>query len=182
MKRPNVLLLGAAALLGASLVVAAPQWGGGMMGMMGGPGMMGGSGMMGGPGMMQGSGMVGGQRGMGPGAMGKGPMDMTQMHAQLDALERQLNLTDDQRPHWRAFRETVDRQAASMQSHHQRMLSALGQAGSMTLPERVDLHRQLMGERFASMTLFTDALTTLYRQLDPGQQQILDRHPIMGGM
>lgn len=100
----------------------------------------------------------------------------------LQQLEAQLQLSTEQQPDWKRFRAVIESQSESMLQHHNRMYNLFEQQGKMALPERVALHKEMMGERFASMTQFNNAVTTLYRSLNAEQKNIIDSYPIMGGM
>lgn len=161
-------------VLVATLAYAAPNWESGMMGMMGGPGMMSGGCMMGG-----GQGMMSKHNGMmqGRGAMAGG-MGIGAMQEQFDELENQLKLNKEQQVKWDEFEQIIELQANSMIEHRQQMLE-FSQSGQ-TLPQRLERHTQMMGERFASMTSYSAALSSIYQSLDPNQKTILDQNTFMG--
>ena len=179
MKTKRLLVAGLVSALGLTAVVsiAAPEWRPGIMGMMGGHGMMGGG--YHGQHMMKGQGMMGGSGGMTSGQM---PMGMSAMTDQLDQLEARLNLNDNQKVLWEDFEKVAERQAESMQEHHQAMFKQFRNSQQMTLPERIEQHTELMGQRFSSMTTFANTLKKLYLGLDLEQQKILDQNQFMSGM
>ncbi|CUB06724.1 MULTISPECIES: Spy/CpxP family protein refolding chaperone [Marinomonas] len=190
-----MLSAGMAMSLAAVSAVADQQWSGGMMSMMGGPGMMDGCGMMSGSspqgkpaagmkhgsgmmhnqGMMQNQGMMHG-RGMAPEAMSE------RLGQSLQQLESELKLSADQQSEWQRFVTVVKSQSESMAQHHNRMYGLFEQSASMTLPERVALHKEMMGERFASMSQFNNAITAFYQSLNAEQKTLMDGYPMMGGM
>ncbi|MGF1759563.1 Spy/CpxP family protein refolding chaperone [Photobacterium sagamiensis] len=178
MKYNRTLLIGVTAAIGltATLAYAAQDWQSGMMGMMGGPGMMSGGCMMGG-----GQGMMSKNHGMmhGRGAMAGG-MGIGAMQEQFNELESQLKLNKEQQVKWDEFEQIIERQANSMIEHHQQMLEYFQGGQSLTLPQRLERHTQMMSERFASMTSYSAALANVYQSLDPKQQKILDQNTFMG--
>lgn len=171
MKYKQTLYVGIASAicLAATIVIAAPKWQSGMTGIMGGPGMMSGSCMMRGRhGMMK-----------GPGSQGQG-MGIGMMQTQLDELESQLKLSKEQQQKWDEFKQVVKRQAESMLAHRQEMQGLMQSGQTLTLPERLAFHSDMMGKRFASMTSYSAALTDVYQSLNPQQQKILDQNSFMG--
>ncbi len=179
MKTKRLLVAGLVSAIGLTAVVgfAAPEWRPSIMSMMGGHGMMGGG--YHGQHMMKGQGMMGRSGGMMPGQM---PMGMSAMTDQLNQLEARLDLNSGQKVLWEEFQKVAESQAESMQEHHRVMFKQFQNSQQMTLPERINQHTQLMGQRFSSMTTFANALKKLYQGLDPQQQKILDQNQFMGGM
>ena len=160
-----ILTLASSLALMTTSASAQPQWqGGGMTGMMGGPGMMyGGYGGYGG--CMMGTGPNNRPQGMGM-RQGRGPqaggMGLSAMQTQLDTLEQQLKLNSKQQANWDEFKQAVEDQANSMIEHHQQMFEFFRNNPSLTLPQRLERHTQMMNERYASMAAYSAALTKLY--------------------
>ncbi|HEV2545972.1 MAG TPA: Spy/CpxP family protein refolding chaperone [Stellaceae bacterium] len=174
------LLTTAAALMIATTIAggvgaqdqAAPQAqsGGPMMGgwMMGPHGMMG-SGM--GPGMM----------GMGPGMMawsGSGRAMCTMMTGHTDGrlayLKAELKITDAQEPLWASYAAAVRDNAKTMLAHCNAMMTQRGSA-TLSLPDRLDKHEQLMAAHLESLRAMNKALKPLYAALDDAQKQTIDQ-------
>ena len=142
-----------AGLVTAVVAVAHPGFGGygpgygpGMMG--GGPGMMGG-----GPGMMM---------GWGHGRMFAGKdTDIARFQQdRLGELKSQLGITAEQQPAWDAFAAQAAEQAKVMQ--------ALRNDGSATMPER-------MQQRQKAMASMSESFTRLYEVLTPQQRELFDQ-------
>ncbi|MDX1301490.1 Spy/CpxP family protein refolding chaperone [Photobacterium sp.] len=178
MKYNRMLFIAVTAAIGltTTLAYAAQDWQRGMTGMMGGPGMMAGGCMMGGgPGMMAKNHSMMQGRGTMAGSMG-----IATMQEQFNELESQLKLNEEQQVKWNEFEKVVEQQANSMLEHHQKMLDYFQSGQSLTLPERIDRHTQMMSERFTSMTAYSAALANVYQSLEPQQQKILDQNTFMG--
>lgn len=142
-----------AGLVTAVVAVAHPGFGGygpgygpGMMG--GGPGMMGG-----GPGMMM---------GWGHGRMFAGKdTDIARFQQErLGELKSQLGITAEQQPAWDAFAARAAEQAKVMQ--------ALRNDGSATMPER-------MQQRQKAMASMSESFTRLYEVLTPQQRELFEQ-------
>ncbi len=144
-----------------------PQGSYGMMG----PGMMMGRGGHGGMmrGMMMGPGMMGGGMMMGPGRFVEG---------RLAFLKTELGITAEQESVWDAFAEAMRGNAGSMQAMHERMWS--GDGWPESLPERMELHEELMSERLAALRSMREALEPLYEALSPEQREVANS--LMGAM
>lgn len=118
----------------------------------------------GGPGM----GMMGG-RGMAAGMMGRGD-PTARMENRLGAMKAQLQITPQQEPAWDAFKAQAKKQADAMQSMRTTLFEA-----KVNAPERMEQRTQLMQARVAGMETMTAAMKTLYAELSPGQQAILNQ-------
>lgn len=143
-RRGAVAVAVAAGLATAVIAMAQPGYG---------PGMMMGPGA--GPGMM----MMGG---------GRGPMfasnatDMSKYQQdRLGQLKSQLSITAEQQPAWDAFAAKAAEQAKTMQALRQ-------DAGSGTMPERMQQRQKAMGS-------MSESFGKLYEALTPKQRELFDR-------
>jgi hypothetical protein len=156
-RKAAVAIAAATGLATAFVVMAQPGYGPGMMGH-GGPGMMAGNA---GPGMMMGGGpgMMGGGRGpMSAGNAG----DMSKFQQdRLGQLKSQLGITAEQQPTWDAFAAKAAEQAKTMQAMRQN-------AGTGTMPER-------MQQRQKSMASMSESFGKLYDVLTPKQRELFDQ-------
>jgi protein CpxP len=125
-----------------------------------GPGMMGRSG----PGMMMGQGagpgmMMGGGHGR---MMASNAANMSQFQQdRLGQLKSQLGITPEQQPAWDAFAAKAAEQARTMQALRQ-------DAGTGTMPERMQQRQKAMGS-------MTESIGKLYEALTPKQRELFDQ-------
>lgn len=100
------------------------------------------------------------------------PLDMRAIAASwLAGLHTALAIAPEQEAAWLAFASAVTDQAADMQAFRTQIL----QPTATTAPERAALARQFMAQRLESMGAVASSMATLYAQLTPSQQAILDR-------
>ena len=129
-----------------------------------GPWMMGPNGMMGGRGM--GPWMMGGWNGQGASmcAMMNGHID-----GRLAYLKTELKITDSQASLWDAYASAARDNAKAMTAHCAAMMT---QAGSTTvsLPDRLDQHEQLMAAQLEALRSMNKALKPLYAALNDAQK------------
>ncbi|NCF11076.1 MAG: hypothetical protein GWP66_10415 [Gammaproteobacteria bacterium] len=171
MKRTRTILLATLAATGVAVAVAAtagPRYGGCQQGY--GPGD--------GP-MMQGE-------GYGPGSGKQGRLEQGRQdparHAQrLERMQQRLGITAEQEPAWQAFVVQMDAQRERMQSHREQKRAQWDADEVLTVPERIQRRSEFMTERLAAMQEMAAALETLYTQLTPEQQELMDQAPIMRG-
>lgn len=147
-----------AGLATAFVAVAHPGFGGHGPGY--GPGMMGG-GPGYGPGMMMGGG-PGMMMGLGHGRMfASKDTDIAKFQQErLGELKSQLGITAEQQPAWDAFAARAAEQAKVMQ--------ALRNDGSATMPER-------MQQRQKAMASMSESFTRLYEVLTPQQRELFEQ-------
>jgi hypothetical protein len=145
-------------------------------GWMMGNGMMGPNDMMGygGPGMM-------GYYGMGPGMMGgwngsgQGMCDAMVGHVdgRLAYLRAELKITDAQGPLWKAYAAAARDNANAMLAH---CTTVMGQRGtSLSLPERLDQHEQIMTTQLEAVRAMNKTLKPLYAAFSESQKQTADQ-------
>jgi LTXXQ motif family protein len=135
-------------------------------------------GMMGfgsmGPGMM-------GYGGMGPWMMGRGesgPATCSAMAGHIEGrlayIKAELKITADQEPLWNSYAAVARDNANSMLAHCTTMMSPRG-ASSLSLPNRLDQHEQLMAARLDAMRATNKALKPLYATLSDSQKKTADQ-------
>jgi periplasmic protein CpxP/Spy len=89
----------------------------------------------------------------------------------LAALRGEIEISAAQEAAWQSFANAVAMQADAMQSMRTQML----QVGAMSASQRAILAEQFMGRRLDAATAVSQSLATLYAQLSPSQQAILDQ-------
>ncbi len=141
--------------------------GNGPRGMMGygpmGPGMMGGDGM--GPSWMMGG---GGSRQAMCSAMA-GHID-----GRLAYLKAELKITAAQEPLWTSYAAAARDNAKTMLAHCTAMMSRRG-AATVSLPDRLEQHEQLMAARLEALRAMNKTLKPLYAALSDAQKQAADQ-------
>jgi Spy/CpxP family protein refolding chaperone len=171
MKRTRTILLATLAATGVAVAVAAtagPRYGGCQQGY--GPGD--------GP-MMQGEGYGPGSGK--PGRLEQGRHDPARHAQRLERMQQRLGITAEQEPAWQAFVVQMDAQRERMQSHREQKRAQWDADEALTVPERIQRRSEFMTERLAAMQEMAAALETLYTQLTPEQQELMDQAPIMRG-
>lgn len=151
-----------------------------------------GQGHMMGQGMGQGCGPMGEQMGGPMGGMMMGMMGGMMMQGGFDQhiegrlafLKTELAITAEQEGLWSAYADALRQASTTMAGHHQEMMQ-MAQGGTMpqTLPERLALHEEMMGEGQAVMASLSAALLPLYAALSPEQKVMADQlfgGPMMG--
>jgi hypothetical protein len=155
----KVALLAGAALVSLAPVSASAQ---------GGPGMYGGPGMM-------------GRYGGGPGDRGGGGWRMwsfgtdrmlDRVDGRLAFLKAELKITDAQSAAWSKLADAIKASAKSMTDRMKRVYSADEKA--KTLPERLDVHEQLVTARLDEIKQVNAAFKQLYSQLSDSQKKEAD--------
>jgi len=132
-------------------------------------------GMMGfGPGMMS-------YGGMGPGMMGWGESGQTMcsaMASHLDGrlayIKAELKITTAQESLWNSYAAAARDSADTMLAHCITMMSQHG-ASSVSLPDRLDQHEQLMAAQLDAMRAKNKALKPLYAALSDDQKKSADQ-------
>ena len=136
---------------------------GGMMGMMG-PGMMG-------PGMM-------GYDGSGPGMMRWGPAMCSAMASHLEGRlaysKAELKITEAQESLWKAYAAAARDNAKTMVGHCTAIMSQRG-TSTVSLPERLEEHEQLLGSQLDAIRAMNKALKPLYAALGDDQKKTADQ-------
>jgi len=137
---------------------------GGMMGMMG-PGMMG-------PGMM------GGHDGSGPGMMRWGAAMSSTMASHLEGRlaysKAELKITEAQESLWNAYAAAARDNTKTMVGHCTAIMSQRG-TSTVSLPERLEEHEQLLGSQLDAIRAMNKALKPLYATLSDDQKKIADQ-------
>ena len=137
---------------------------GGMMGMMG-PGMMG-------PGMM------GGHDGSGPGMMRWGPAMCSAMASHLEGrlayTKAELKITEAQESLWNAYAAAARDNTKTMVGHCTAIMSQRG-TSTVSLPERLEEHEQLLGSQLDAIRAMNKALKPLYAALSDDQKKTADQ-------
>jgi hypothetical protein len=167
MKRMNKILLATLAATGVAVAVTAtagPRYGGCQQG--DGP-------------MMQGDGY--GPGGGKQGRMEQGRHDPARHQQRMEQMRERLGITAEQEPAWQAFTTQMDAQRERMQAHHTQMRAQWDADEAVSMPERIQRRSEFMTERLAAMQEMSAALETLYAQLTPEQQELMDQAPIMRG-
>jgi len=176
--RPIATLAAAVALLSmaGAYGIASDQPPAPQNGPWGGPGSMMGPGW-GGPGAMMGYGYAN----MGPwmmGAGGPGGAACGAMSADIDGrlayLKAELKITEAQEALWDSYAGAARDGAQAMSAHCTTMFGAAG-SGTLSLPERLDLHEQFMAERLDALRATDKALKPLYAALNDTQKQTADQ-------
>ena len=138
-------------------------------GMMGRPGMMG-PGMMG-PGMM-------GYDGSGPGMMRWGPAMCSAMASHLEGRlaysKAELKITEAQESLWNAYAATARDSTKTMAGHCTAIMSQRG-TSTVSLPERLEEHEQLLGSQLDALRAMNKALKPLYAALSDDQKKTADQ-------
>lgn len=136
-----------------------------------------------GPGMMGGPGMGG--YGMGPGMMGRGMMGWggsteamcNAMAGHIDGrlayIKAELKITAAQEPLWEAYEAAARESGKTMFAHCTTMMGQRG-ASTVTLPERLDRHEQLMAAQLEAVRAGNKALKPLYGALSDSQKKTAD--------
>jgi uncharacterized protein (DUF3084 family) len=96
-------------------------------------------------------------------------------------MQQRLGITAEQEPAWQAFVVQMDAQRERMQSHREQKRAQWDADEALTVPERIQRRSEFMTERLAAMQEMAAALETLYTQLTPEQQELMDQAPIMRG-
>jgi hypothetical protein len=128
--------------------------------------------------MMGPHGMMG--YGMGPGMMGSasGRAMCTAMAGHSDGrlayLKAELKITEAQEALWAGYAAAVRDNAKTMLAHCGTMMSPRG-ASTLSLPDRLEKHEQLMATHLESLRAMTRALKPLYAALDDAQKQTIDQ-------
>ncbi|GAB6040956.1 Spy/CpxP family protein refolding chaperone [Endothiovibrio diazotrophicus] len=113
--------------------------------------------------------------GMGPGA-GYGRFNQdpaARVDARLARVEPLLNLTDEQKPAWEAFKTALKGRAEQRQAHRQQM-QALRTSSSLT--DRTDQHVALMTARLEEMKVFAAEAKKLDAVLTDEQRAVLAQY------
>lgn len=135
------------------------NWGAGMMG----PGMMGGGYGMMGRGMM---GWGGSPQAM-CGAM-TGHID-----GRLAYIKAELKITEAQEPLWKAYEAAARENGNTMLAHCTAMMGQRG-TSTVSLPDRLDQHEQLMAAQLEAIRAMNKALKPLYGALSDSQKKAAD--------
>jgi LTXXQ motif family protein len=136
-----------------------PMFRGGMRFWGGGPGMMGGG--MGG-GMMS---MMGGMMAGNPGVMAD------HVEGRLAFLKTELKITEAQTAQWTKFADAMRATAGQMNGMHQQMM----QGGLPdTLPDRLNLHEQMLSSHLEALKDMRAALDPLYASFSDEQKKLAD--------
>jgi protein CpxP len=123
-------------------------------------------------------GMMGGRHGMmGGGMMGGGMGDPGMMCENRDArlagmlafAETKLDITEQQRPAWTKFADTVKGSTKAMDTVCAQVAS--GEPPPATLPERVKRMEQMTEARLSQLQAVSPALDELYQTLTPEQKK-----------
>ena len=135
---------------------------GGMMGMMG-PGMMG-------PGM--------GYDASGPGMMRWGPAMCSAMASHIEgrlAYSRaELKITEAQESLWNSYAAAARDNTKTMVGHCTAIMSRRG-TSTVSLPERLEEHEQLLGSQLDAIRAMNKALKPLYTALSDDQKKTADQ-------
>lgn len=136
--------------------------------------LMGPNGMMGyGPGTMG--------YGMGPGMMGwngSGPAMCNAMAGHVEGrlayLKAELKITDAQEPLWKSYAAAARDSANAMLAHCTAMMTQRG-TSTVSLPDRLDLHEQIMTDQLEALRGMNKALKPLYAAFSDRQKQAADQ-------
>ena len=135
---------------------------GGMMGMMG-PGIMG-------PGM--------GYDGSGPGMMHWGPAMCNAMASHLEGRlaysKAELKITEAQESLWNAYAAAARDNTKTMAGHCTAIMSRRG-TSTVSLPERLEEHEQILGSQLDAIRAMNKALKPLYAALSDDQKKTADQ-------
>ncbi len=110
---------------------------------------------------------------MGSGHMMGGPGEYVE--GRLAFLRTELGITESQENLWSVYADAVRATAGSMQQMHDMMMSSNGPA---SLPERMELHQQMMSAALEALRTLRKAAVPLYEALDEEQKHVADS--IMG--
>jgi hypothetical protein len=138
-----------------------------------GPGMTGQGmmrGMMGGSMMSQDPNGPGGMMGM-MNMMMRGRMGPDHIEGRLAYLKAELKISDAQAPQWQVFAEATRSNAGVMSD----MRNAMGQKGSMRLPDRLALEDKAITAHLAALKKTEEAVAKLYAVLSDDQKKIADQ-------
>lgn len=129
-------------------------------------------GMMSG-GMSGGAMMNGGMGQMMMAMMGdRGAMMVDRVEGRLEFLKGQLKITDAQMPQWIRFADALRSTATSMSGMQQQMMQG-GMPAS--LPDRIDLHEQMLSAHLDRVKDIKAALDPLYAALSDEQKKLADQ-------
>lgn len=119
-----------------------------------------------------GGGMDGGMMSMMGGMMAGNPAMMADhVEGRLAFLKTELKITDAQTPQWTKFAEAMRATAGAMNGMHQQMM----QGGLPdTLPERLDLHEQMLSSHLEALKDMRAALDPLYASFSDEQKKLAD--------
>ena len=118
---------------------------------------------------------------MGPGMMGwngqGSPMCRTMMTSHIEdrlaSVRAELKITAAQEPLWTTYANAVRDNAQTMAS---RCASMMGQGTSaLSLPDRLDLHEQVMTAQLDALRTTNKALKPLYASFDDAQKRTADK-------
>ncbi|HXW71423.1 MAG TPA: Spy/CpxP family protein refolding chaperone [Methylocella sp.] len=160
---------------------------------MGGAPMMGGEGMQGDhmqggmehmQHMMGGEGMPGGMEHMQGGRERMQHM-MAMMHerlahanARIEALKKELKISEAQTPVWDKFAEALRSATTSMEQSMEGMEAKMESGAMLSLPESIEHHIKMATEHLANLQAIKSALDPLYATFSDEQKKLADHTPI----
>ncbi len=113
--------------------------------------------------------------GMGHGIM----MSRKYSEQRLGALKKEFGITEAQGKAWDDYAAAIKASSASMRDMHVKMMGVNEPA---TLPERVNLHQEMMTTRVGAMKAVDVATLALYEALDAAQKKKADELILGMGM
>lgn len=123
-------------------------------------------------------GIIGPHDMMGQGGIGMagGPQMCAAMTGHIDGrlafLKAELKITAAQEPLWHDYAAALRDEAEHMRHHCSAMMSG---RETMSLPERLDRHEQMMASHLDAMRVLAKALKPLYASLDETQKRTADQ-------
>lgn len=131
-----------------------------------------------GPGMM---GYGGSYGGMGPWMMGSGGSGQAMcgvmaghIEGRLGYIKAELKITDAQEPLWNTYAAAARDNANTMVARCTTVMSQRG-TSTVSLPDRLDQHEQLMAAQLDAVRAMNKALKPLYAALSDSQKQSADQ-------
>ena len=118
---------------------------------------------------------------MGPWMMGRGELGQevcsamsSHIEGRLAYIKAELKITTAQEPLWSSYAAAGRNNANTMLAHCTTMMSQRG-ASSVSLPDRLDQHEQLMAAQLDAMRTMNKALKPLYEALSDSQKKSADQ-------
>jgi len=137
---------------------------------------MGGGPMMGGEGM-QGDHMQGGRERM-QHMMAMMRERVAHANERIEALKKELKISEAQTPVWDKFAEALRSAATSMEQSMEGMEAKMKSGGMLSLPESIEHHIKTATEHLANLQAIKSALDPLYATFSDEQKKLADHTPI----